>query len=182
MVSLTEECNAIVQRKLPKKEKDPGSFTIPYMIDDTTFTNRQEGETPHLMLLSIFKKLGLQEAKPTTIALQMADRSIAKPWGVIEDVLVKVDKFIYLVDFVVLDRGDDNEVLLILGRPFLAMGRALIDVEAGCLTLRMDNDQVHFHKTHSAKPYEIKPMRTQGEEDATFEKAVRITESEGKTL
>ena len=62
----------------------------------------------------------------------MADRSIAKPWGVIEDVLVKVDKFIYPVDFVVLDMGDDNEVPLILGRPFLATGRALIDIEAGC--------------------------------------------------
>ena len=65
----------------------------------------------------------------------MADRSIAKPWGVIEDVFIKVDKFIYPVDFVVLDMGDDNEVPLILGRPFLATGRALIDVEAGCLTL-----------------------------------------------
>ena len=62
----------------------------------------------------------------------MADRSIAKAWGVIEDVLVKVDKFIYAVDFVVLDMEDDNEVPLILGRPFLATGRALIDIEAGC--------------------------------------------------
>ena len=112
----------------------------------------------------------------------MADRSIAKPWGVIEDVLVKVDKFIYPVDFVVLDMGDDNEVPLILGRPFLATGRALIDVEAGCLTLRVDNDQVHFHKSHSAKPYEIKPMRTRGEVDATFEKAVKISVCEGRTL
>ena len=67
------------------------------------------------MPLSIFRKLGLQEAKPTTITLQMADRSIAKPWGVIEDVFIKVDKFIYPVDFVVLDMGDDNKVPLILG-------------------------------------------------------------------
>ena len=102
--------------------------------------------------------------------------------GVIEDVLVKVDKFIYLVNFVVLDMGDDNEVPLILGRPFLATGRALIDVEAGCLTLREDNEQIHFHKSHSAKPYETKPMRTRDEVDATFENAVRISESEGRTL
>ena len=103
------------------------------------------------MPLSIFRKLGLQEAKPITIALQMADRSIAKPWGVIEDVFIKVDKFVYPVDFVVLDMGDDNEVPLILGRPFLATGRALIDIEAGFLTLRVDNEQVHFHKFHLAK-------------------------------
>ena len=93
------------------------------------------GASINLMLLSIFRKLELQEAKPTTIALQMADRSIAKPWGIIEDMLIKIDKFIYPVDFVVLDVGDDNEVPLILGRPFLATGRALIDAEAGCLTL-----------------------------------------------
>ena len=117
MISLTEECSAIVQRKLPKKEKDHGSFTIPCTIGDTTLTNVlcDLGASINLIPLSIFRKLGLQEAKPTTIALQMADRSIAKPWGVIEDVFIKVDKFIYPVDFVVLDMGDDNEVPLILG-------------------------------------------------------------------
>ena len=67
------------------------------------------------MPLSIFRKLGLNEAKPTTIALQMADRSIAHPWGVIEDVFIKVDKFIYSIDFVVLDMENDSKVPLILG-------------------------------------------------------------------
>ena len=81
MISLTEECSAIVQRKLPKKEKDPGSFTIPCTIGDTTLINAlcDLGTSINLMPLSIFRKLGLQEAKPTTIVLQMADRSIAKP-------------------------------------------------------------------------------------------------------
>ena len=103
MISLTEEYSAIVQRKLPKNEKDPGSFTIPCTIGDTTLNNVlcDLGTSINLMPLSIFRKLGLKEAKPTTIALQMADRSIAHPWGVIEDVFIKVDKFIYPVDFVV---------------------------------------------------------------------------------
>ena len=124
-ISLTEECSAIVQRKLPKKEKDPGSFTIPCTISDTTLNNvlRDLGASINIMPLSIFRKLGLKEAKPTTIALQMADCSIPKPWGVIEDMFVKVDRFIYPVDFVVLDMGDDNEVPLILGQSFLATGR-----------------------------------------------------------
>ena len=78
--------------------------------------------------------------------------------------------------------GDDNEVPLILGRPFLATDRGLIDVEAGCLTLRVDNDQVHFHKSHSAKPYEIKPVRTRDEVDATFDNTVKLSEYEGRTL
>ena len=112
----------------------------------------------------------------------MVDHSIAKPWGVIEDVFVKVDKFIYPVDFVVLDMGDDNEVPLILGRPFLQTGRALIDVEAGCLMLRVENEQVHFHKFHSAKRYEVEPICKGGEVDATLEKAIRVTEFEGKIL
>ena len=152
-ISLTEECSAIVQRKLPKKEKDPGSFTIPCTIGDTTLNNAfcDLGTSINLMPLSIFRKLGLKEAKPTTIALQMADRSIAHPYVVIKDVFVKVDKFIYPVNFVVLDMGDDNEVPLILRRPFLATSRALIDVEADCLTLRVVNEQIHFHKFHSAK-------------------------------
>ena len=64
---------------------------------------------------------------------------------------VKVDMFIYPVDFVVLDMGDDNEVPLILGQPFLATGRALIDVKAGYLTLQVDNEEVHFHKSNSTK-------------------------------
>ena len=115
-ISLTEECSAIVQRKLPKKEKDPRSFTIPCMIGDTTLNNVlcDLGESINLMPLSIFRKIGIQEAKPTTIALEIADHSIAKPCGVIEDVFVKVNKFIYSVDFVVLDMGDDTEVPLSL--------------------------------------------------------------------
>ena len=76
--------------------------------------------------------------KQTTISLQLADRSIKYPCGIIEDVLVKVDKFIFPADFVVLDMEEDQEVPLILGRPFLAMGRALIDVQKGELTLRVN--------------------------------------------
>ena len=80
-ISLIEECSAIVQRKLPKKEKDPGSFTIPCKIGDTTFNNVicDLGASINLMPLSIFRKLGLREAKPTTIVLQMIDQSIAHP-------------------------------------------------------------------------------------------------------
>ena len=79
------------------------------------------------MSLSIFRRLGLGEARSTTVTLQLADRSLKHPRGVIEDVLVKVDKFIFPADFIVLDM-EDKEIPIILGRPFLATGRALIDV------------------------------------------------------
>ena len=97
------------------------------------------------MSLSIFKRLGLGEARPTTVTLQHADRSLKHPRGVIEDVLVKVDKFIFPADFIVLDMEEDKEIPIILGRPFLATGRAMIDVKRGELKLRVHEDEVKFN-------------------------------------
>ncbi|KAK4279325.1 hypothetical protein QN277_011122 [Acacia crassicarpa] len=96
------------------------------------------------MPMSIFKQLAVGEARPTTVTLQLVDRSIVLPEGKIEDVLVKVDKFIFPVDFIVLDFEADHDVPILLGRPFMATGRMLIDVEKGELTMRVDNDQVTF--------------------------------------
>ncbi|XP_022883717.1 uncharacterized protein LOC111400543 [Olea europaea var. sylvestris] len=130
-IKLTEECSAILQKKLPQKRKDSGSFTILCTIGSSSFEKAlyDLGASINLMPLSVFKKLGLGEVKPTTVTLQLADRSLTYPRGIIEDVLVKVDKFIFLVDFVVLDMEEDQEFPLISGRPFLATGRALIDVQ-----------------------------------------------------
>ena len=89
------------------------------------------------MPLSIFRWVGLGEARPTTMILQLVDRSLKHPWGVIEDVLVKVDKFIFPTDFIVLDMKEDKEIPIILGRPFLATGKAMIDVQKGDLKLRV---------------------------------------------
>ena len=80
------------------------------------------------MPLSIFKRLGLEEAKPTTVTLQLADQSLNHSRRIIEDVLVKFNKLILPADFIVLDMEEDREIPIILGRPFLATGRALIDV------------------------------------------------------
>ena len=77
------------------------------------------------------QRLSLGELTPTTITLQMADRSMAQPEGVLEDVLVKVGKFIFLVDFVIMKMEEDTQVPLLLGRPFLAIGATLIDVQKG---------------------------------------------------
>jgi hypothetical protein len=146
-VMLTEECSAILQNKLPPKIKDPGSFTIPCTIGDLNFSKAlcDLGASINLMPLSIFRKLGLGEAKATTVSLQLADRSIKYPRGVIEDVLVKVDKFIFPADFIILDMEEDHDIPIILGRPFLATGRALIDVQEGKLILRVQDEQVTFN-------------------------------------
>ncbi|XP_039144038.1 uncharacterized protein LOC120281228 [Dioscorea cayenensis subsp. rotundata] len=146
-VALTEECSAILQKKLPPKLKDPGSFTIPCSIGNVVFERAlcDLGASINLMPLSIFKKLNLGEARPTTVTLQLADRSLKHPRGVIEDVLVKIDKFIFPTDFIVLDMEEDKDIPILLGRPFLATGRALIDVQKGELCLRVQEEEVTFN-------------------------------------
>ncbi|KAK4267866.1 hypothetical protein QN277_024592 [Acacia crassicarpa] len=103
------------------------------------------------MPMSIFKQLAVGEAKPTIVTLQLADRPIVLPEGKIEDVLVKVDKFIFPVDFIFLDFEADRDVPILLGRPFIATGRTLIDVAKGELTMHVNNDQVTFSVLKIAK-------------------------------
>ncbi|XP_024020041.1 uncharacterized protein LOC112091220 [Morus notabilis] len=147
IVALTEECSVILQNKLLPKLKDPGSFTIPCSIGNQYFGRAlcDLGASINLMPMSIFKRLGIGEVRPTTISLQLADRSIATPKGKIEDVLVRVDKFIFPADFIILDYEADIEVPIILGRPFLATGCTLIDVQKGELTMRVQDEQVTFN-------------------------------------
>ena len=101
------------------------------------------------MPLSVVQRLSLRELTPTAITLQMADRSMAQLEGVLEDVLVKVGRFIFPVDFVIMKMEEDTQVPLLLGRPFLAIGAALIDVQKGELTPRAGNEAVHFNLNRS---------------------------------
>ena len=96
------------------------------------------GANINLILLSVFRKIVLGKAKPSTITLQLANRSLTYHHSMVEDVLVKVDKFIFSTDIVVLDMKEDHDVPLTLGRPFLATARELIDVHSGELTLRVN--------------------------------------------
>ena len=110
VVNLIATCRAVIQRSLQVKMKDPGSFTIPCTIGKYEFKKAicDSGANINLMPLSMVKRLSLGELTPTIIILQMADRSMAQPEGVLEDVLVKVGKFIFLVDFVVMKMEEDN--------------------------------------------------------------------------
>ena len=89
------------------------------------------------------------ELTPTAITLQMADRSMAQPEGILEDVLFKVGKFIFPVDFIIMQMEEDTKIPLLLGRPFLATGATLINVHKGELTLRVGNESVHFNINRS---------------------------------
>ena len=129
-VLLTKESTAILHNKLPPKLKDTISFSIPCTIGNSSFDKAlyDLGTSINLMPLSIFRKSGLGEPKATTVSLQLAYRSIKYPRGMIDDILLKVDKFIFPAHFIVLDMTEDWEILIILGRPFLDMGITLIDV------------------------------------------------------
>ena len=136
--------------------KVPGSFTIPCTIGGSSFVRAlcDLRASINIMSLSVCKKLGLGKVKPTIVILQLAGQSLIYPRGVIEDVLVKVDKFIFPMNFVVLDIEEDQEIPLILGRPFLATGRVLIDVHGSQLTLRVNDEEVKFDIYQAIKSHE----------------------------
>ena len=96
------------------------------------------------MPLSIYKKLGLGDPKPTAMRLLMVDRTVKRPIVILQDVLVKVESFILLEDFIILDCEVDFEVPIILGRPFLAIGRALVDMEKGQMKFQSNNEELAF--------------------------------------
>ena len=146
-VKLTEECSVIFQNKMPQKLKDPGSFTIPCTTGTTYFDKAlcDLGVSANLMSLSMYKKLDLGEAKATIISLQLSDRFIKHPQRIIEDVLLKVDNFIFPTDFIMLDLEEDEEIPIIPGLPFLAIGRTLIDEQEGELILRFQDEKVIFN-------------------------------------
>ncbi|XP_070022781.1 uncharacterized protein [Nicotiana sylvestris] len=118
-----------VHSMAPKLE-DLGAFTIPCTIGSANFAKAlyDLGENINLMPYSVFKALGIGQPRPTSMRLQMVDRTMKRPLVIIDDVLVRVDKFILPTDFVILDCEVDYEVSIILGRPFLATRKALVDV------------------------------------------------------
>ena len=114
------------------------------------------GANVNLMPLSVAKRLSLGDLTPTTRTLQMADRTLTHPEGILEDVLIKVGKFVFPVDFVVINIEEDKQISLLLGRPFLETGAALIDVKKQELTLRVGDEAVHFNLNDSLKQPELR--------------------------
>ncbi|GJU27994.1 DNA-directed DNA polymerase [Tanacetum coccineum] len=152
-IIVNERCSTVLLNKLPSKEKDPESFTIPYDIGQLHINNALAdlGASISLMSYTMYEKLGLREPKATRMSLELVDRSIQYPRGIIENVLIKVDKFVLPIDFVILDMPDDSRVPIILGRPFLRTARATIDVFNKKITLRVGDDEVIFDVDQSIK-------------------------------
>ena len=148
------EKKAFLTEQVSVKYKDPGSSTISVNIGGTCIDKSllALGASVNLLPYSVYKQLGLGELKPTNITLSLADRSVKIPKGIVEDVLVKVDKFYYPVDFVVLDteliENGPNHVPIILGRPFLSTANAIINCHNGVMQLTFGNMTLELNIFH----------------------------------
>ena len=167
---LTEQVSSIIQCKTLVKYKDPRSPTISVNIGGTCIDKAllDLGSSVNLLPYSMYKQLGLGEMKSTNITLSLADRSVKIPKGIVEDVLVKVDKFYYLMDFVVLDTEpmveSTNQVPIILGRPFLATSNSIINFRNGVMQLTFGNMTLElniFHLSNKDKPTEDEEQKSE---------------------
>nr|GEW77032.1 hypothetical protein [Tanacetum cinerariifolium] len=170
---LNENCSAVVLKKLSKKLGDPRRFLIPcdFLEFDNCLALADLGASINLMHLSIWKKLRLPTLNDTKMVLELADRTISKPTGIAENVFVKVGKFYFPADFVVLDFIADPRVPLILGRPFFSTAHALIDVYEWEIILRHDEQSLTLKcgDTHSISYNNFESLNKIDLIDATYE-------------
>ncbi|GJS01619.1 DNA-directed DNA polymerase [Tanacetum coccineum] len=150
----TVEANASSIRRIGSHqytEKDQGSFTLPFYINNVCFDNALAdlGASVSVMPLSTYLNLGLGELAHTKLIVELADRTVKYPKGIAENVLVGIGKFVFLVDFIILDMPEDIKVPLILGRLFLSAAHAKIDVFKRKITLRVEEEKIVFK---SVKP------------------------------
>jgi len=143
----------VIQRILTPKHKDPGVVTIPCSIGEVAVGKAliDLGASINLMPLSLCRRLGEIEIMPTRMTLQLVDRSIARPYGVIEDVLVKVKHLIFLADFVVIDIEEDADIPLILGRPFMSTASCVVDMGKKMLRMGIEDQKISFDLFHEDK-------------------------------
>ncbi|KAK0592662.1 hypothetical protein LWI29_023049 [Acer saccharum] len=143
-IVISKEASAAMETALPPKMKDPGSFIITISVGET----RREkamldlGASINLMPYALFKDLGLEGLKPTTMELILANRSVRHPTGVVEDMLVRVGELIIPANFVILEMETDStkarEMPILLGRPFMSTTKAIINVHKGRLSMTVE--------------------------------------------
>ena len=148
---MTELSTSLIRNNFPQKYKVLGSPTISIVVGNSKLGHAlvDLGVSVNLFPYSVYVDLGLGELEPTNITLQLADRSVKIPRGIVKDVLVQVDKFYFPVDFVVLDTqpvmNQGTQFPVILGRPFLATANAIIHYGGGLMTLSFGNMTINLN-------------------------------------
>ncbi|GKB10231.1 reverse transcriptase domain-containing protein [Tanacetum coccineum] len=158
IITVNAECTAIIMNKVLEKLEDPGKFLIPCTLQelDRTSALADSGASINLLPHSIYKQLGLEALTPTRMTLELANRSVTHPMGIAEDVVVRVDGFTFLADFVVVNFEPDPRVPIILRRPFLRTAKALIDLYEEKLTLHVGKEELVYYADKSEKNKENK--------------------------
>nr|GEU30456.1 hypothetical protein [Tanacetum cinerariifolium] len=143
---INEHCSTIVKDALPPKEKDIGIFTLPCSINNECFDKALADlrASVSVMAYSTFTNLGSGKLAPTKLIIELADKIVKRPKGIAENVLVRIDKFVFLVNFIVLDMPEDIKISLILRRSFLSTAHAKVDVFKVKIVLRIRNDKIVF--------------------------------------
>ncbi|KAK8578894.1 hypothetical protein V6N12_069238 [Hibiscus sabdariffa] len=164
--------------EIPTKRNDPDSFIIPCSIGDNYVGKAlcDLGSSVNLMPKLVFMKLGMGIARLTTVILQLADRSHVRPEGKMEDLLVKMGKFVFPADFSILDYEEDHKAPIILGRPFLATDRILIDCEKGGFTMRVGD------QTMTINVYNTIRYMDNGEECHSLQDSIATTMADDTEL
>jgi len=138
IIALTRESTALI-KKLPPKLEDPGSFSIPCVIGSETIDKAMCDLGVSISLL-LFKRMGIGELKPTEVTLKLADRTNIH----LENILVEVGGIYIPTDFIVLETDEDDQVPILIGRPFLATAGAIVDVNGGRIAFRVSDEMVGF--------------------------------------
>ncbi|XP_017617592.1 uncharacterized protein LOC108462109 [Gossypium arboreum] len=149
-VNVGENVSAVLQKNVPPKYKDQSMFAIPCEIGNIGIKKAMcnLGASINVMPYSIYKLINAGPLKETGVIIQLADRTVVYPEGLLEDVFVKVNELVFPADFYIIDMEDDksaNSSDIILGRPFLSTARTRIDVWSGTLTMEFDNEMVKFN-------------------------------------
>ncbi|CAN6441210.1 unnamed protein product [Victoria cruziana] len=154
-VLLSEETSSLLQRRLPPKLEDPGAPIIPCVLGDILVKRAllDLGASVNVLPGYFYDMFNLEGLKPTSMTIQMADRSVKAPRGVLEDVLLKIEDFVFPVDFVILDMegvNAENQTPIILGRPFLATANACINCRTGVLEISFGDRKLRMNIFHAA--------------------------------
>ncbi|GJW89389.1 hypothetical protein Tco_0164729 [Tanacetum coccineum] len=142
-IRMNPMCSALLQNHLPLKEQDPGSFILPCSIRKLDFNNALAdlGASISGMPLSMYKHLGIRKLEPINMVIEMADNTKCTPKGIVENLLIKINKFSFPVDFVILDMVEDLRMPIILGRPLLATAHAKVYIFRNFISLEVGSEK-----------------------------------------
>ncbi|XP_052621604.1 uncharacterized protein LOC128127214 [Lactuca sativa] len=164
VVTVGEHVSAVLQKRMPPKCKDPGVFTVPCKLGNLYVPQAMLdlGASVNFLPYSLFKSISVGTLSKAGVIIQLADRSLVHPKGVLEDVLLQVDEFVFPTDFYVLDMGDDDSPSsssILLGRPFLKTSKTKINVYNGTLSMEFDGEVINFN-VHEAKktPFDVQSV------------------------